>query len=70
MQVHLQVGGKVDCTENLIEPGLCFSRYYNRSGNGRLSFDEFCQLVRDIREAKGFSTDGEDVKNEAAVSAK
>ncbi len=45
-------------------------RYYNDEGNGRLSAEEFKNMVKDIRESKGFSTDPADVENEANVSAK
>ena len=45
-------------------------RYYNQDSNGKLSFKEFCDLVRDVREAKGFSTDTKDVEDEATLSAK
>ena len=48
----------------------CVFRYYNASGSGRLSFSEFSDMVRDIRVIKGCSDDEEDVKSEAAISAK
>ena len=47
-----------------------FLRYYNSSGSGRLSFSEFTRMVKDIRVIKGCSDDEEDVKSEAAISAK
>jgi hypothetical protein len=45
-------------------------RFYNYKANGRLSTEEFRNMVRDIRATKGFSTDPVDVENEANVSAK
>ncbi len=46
-------------------------RYYNVSGSGKLNFDEFCQMVKDVREAKGLDVeDQQQVQNEAAISAK
>jgi len=45
-------------------------RYYSRGQAGRLTFNEFCAIVRDIRVAKGLSADSKDVEAEAAISAK
>ncbi len=45
-------------------------RYYNTDGSNKMSFSEFCDLVRDVREAKGYSTSKADVEKEATMSAK
>lgn len=45
-------------------------RFYKHNPSPKLTFDEFCAMVRDIREAKGFSTDEEDVEKEARASSK
>lgn len=47
-----------------------FSRFYNRAGDGKLNFSEFCSLIRDVRVSKGFSSEPSEVEKEAKISAK
>lgn len=45
-------------------------RYYDRNIDGQLQFEEFKQLVRDIRQSKGLSIDDVAVEEDAINSAK
>lgn len=45
-------------------------RYYDRSCRGALDFEDFSQMVRDIRHAKGLPIDDDKVLEEASISAR
>lgn len=45
-------------------------RYYDRNHDGKLEFEEFVNMVRDIRQLRGASVEDEDVREEALNSAK
>ena len=45
-------------------------RYYDKNHDGKLLFDEFFFMVKDIRSIRGASVQDEDVRKEASESAK
>ncbi len=72
MQAHLQVSEERKNASQIFSfMDIVFPfRYYNTDGSNKMSFSEFCDLVRDVREAKGYSTSKADVEKEATMSAK
>ena len=45
-------------------------RYFDKNHDGKLLFDEFFLMVKDIRSIRGASVQDEDVRKEASESAK